>query len=524
MAIKRKSIFAGALMLTSAGLITRALGFVYRISMSNTLGAEGMGLYQLIMPVYSLAWSIACSGFTTTLSKLVAQENASRAYGNMGRALKQAIAITGVISLTLTAVLFFGAGAIGTHVFNDARTVLPLRILSAAIPFMAAGSCIRGYFLGLRETTEPAFGQVLEQCTRMAVVYLLAPLFLPRGLAYACAAAVIGIVAGECIAFAFSLTTYIRFKRKNNLTAPPTKSSRLLLTTMVGMALPLTANRITGSFLSAWENTLIPQQLRAFGMTQAEAVSAYGRINGMALPLIFFPSAVLTALSVTLVPAISEAIATDNRTKIRATAEKAIRFTCLVGICAAAVFLVLPDELGRVIYKQELGELLVPLAFLCPFWYLNAILGGILNGLGQQTFIFRNSLLSSAVNIGFIYFLVPLYGIQAFLWGWTLTLLCVTAISLAKIKAETGLRVSAPDWLYKPLLAALAAALLGELAANHIIFVWFHGFFALFAAAGLVGGLFLLAAFALGCFTSGELRLLLGGLRIRPRERAAAAN
>jgi len=509
MSLKRKSIMVGALMLTAAGLLTRILGFVYRIYMSNTIGAEGMGLYQLIMPVYSLAWSIACSGFTTSISKIVAQENAARAYGNMGRTLKQALVITGVVSALLTCVFFFGADLIGTLAFHDERTILPIRILSAAIPFMTAGSCIRGYFLGLRETTEPAFGQVLEQCARMAVIYAIAPFFVPRGLEYACAAAVIGIVAGEAIAFVFSFSTYLTFKRKHHLVNPPTKSSRQMLALLLPMALPLTANRITGSFLSAWENTLIPQKLREFGMTQADAISAYGRITGMALPLIFFPSALLTALAVTLVPAIAEATAANNQAKIRVTAAKSILFTNIIGFCAAALFLVLPDELGNIIYKQDLGSLLFLLGGLCPFWYINITLGGILNGLGKQGFIFRNSLLSSAVNIGFVYFLVPRYGINAFLLGWFLSLLGITIVSLRKIKVETGLRLDIINSFAKPLLATLAAATVTEYLTNHLVAKLFSGYFALFASAGLLVCLYLLLILTLGCISRQELLKLL---------------
>ena len=505
MTAKRKSILAGALTLTAAGLITRLLGFVYRIYMSNTIGAEGMGLYQLIMPVYSLSWSIACAGFTTTISKIVAQENAARAYGNMGRVLKQALAVTGCLSLALTAALFFGADIIGAHILHDARTAMPVRILSLAIPFMTAGSCIRGYFLGLRESTEPAVGQVLEQCVRMAVIYAVAPFFAPRGLEYACAAAVIGIAAGEFVSFLFSLASYLAYKRKRGLTAPPTKSPRAMLSLMLAMALPLTANRITGSFLSAWENTLIPQKLREFGMTQAEAMSAYGQISGMALPLIFFPSALLTALSVTLVPAISEAAADGGQARIRATAAKTLRFTCVVGFGAAALFLVLPDELGRVIYRQELGGLLFRLGLLCPFWYVNITLGGILNGLGRQNFLFRNSLLSSVINIAFVYLLVPRYGVDAFLLGWFLSLLFVTVVSLYEIKKETGVTFGAVNCLWKPLLAALAAGLAAELVQNHIAARFFSGYFMLAATGGVLLGIYLLLVVALGCVSPSEL-------------------
>lgn len=140
--MRRKSLVAGAIILILANLTTRFIGFFYRIYMSNTIGAEGMGLYQLIMPIYMLAWSITSSGFTTTISKLTAQENAKRQYGNMGRVLKQSVSICLFISLAVSGLLFYFADFISLHVIKDARTLISLRILAFAFPFMSAGSCI----------------------------------------------------------------------------------------------------------------------------------------------------------------------------------------------------------------------------------------------------------------------------------------------------------------------------------------------------------------------------------------------
>ena len=141
--IDKRKILTGALILTAAGVITRILGFVYRIYMSNIMGAEGMGLYQLIMPIYALAWSISCAGFNTTVSKLTAQEKARGEYGNMTRMLRQSVIITTVLGVVLTGALYFGAELLATYFFHDTRVVMPLRILSLAFPFMAAGTAIR---------------------------------------------------------------------------------------------------------------------------------------------------------------------------------------------------------------------------------------------------------------------------------------------------------------------------------------------------------------------------------------------
>ena len=134
-----KGIVLSTLILTVANLINRLLGFGYRIYMSNLLGPEGMGLFQLIMPVYALAWSISCSGFTTSVSKLVAAEKAKGQTGNMGRILKQALAITTALGLILTIALFFLSDYLAITMFRDERLSMALKILSLSFPFMAAG-------------------------------------------------------------------------------------------------------------------------------------------------------------------------------------------------------------------------------------------------------------------------------------------------------------------------------------------------------------------------------------------------
>ena len=514
-ALNRKKILTGALILTAAGVITRILGFVYRIYMSNLMGAEGMGLYQLIMPVYTLAWSIACAGFNTTVSKLTAQERAKGAYGNMTLMLKQSVIITTLLGVLLTFALYFGAEFMAEHFFADARVVLPLQILSLAFPFMAAGTCFRGYFIGLQEAKIPAVNQVLEQVVRMVIIYFIAAAFVPRGLEYAAAAALIAIVGEEIFSFGFVFVAYKLHKKKlraleaqsweiktsqfaTNLSAAktsqnatfsseaksssrtstntqtalasaPTTQTKLSflsaispsksLALIFAMALPLTGNRVAGSLLTAWENVLIPRRLQIFGLPAAEAISEFGRIQGMAVPLIFFPTAVLTALSVTLVPAVSEAVAAKDYRGISAITQKALLFASITGMGAASLFFFFAHELGMAIYNQPIGLMLQLLGIMCPFIYMQILLSGVLNGLGCQMFIFRNSLLSSGISIAFIFLAVPHFGLVGYIFGWLASLVVVIALGLAKIRQFMPLEMEFSRWFVRPLLAAAAAGL-----------------------------------------------------------------
>ncbi len=459
--MSKKTVIAGTLILTSASLITKFIGFFYRVYMVNLIGTEGMGLYQLIMPIYMLTWSITSSGFTTTISKLTAQEKAKNQTGNMGRILKQSLFMTITASIIISGFLFFCADWFSETILKEPRTAFAFRVLAIAIPFMSSGSCIRGYFLGLQYAIVPAFSQVLEQIVRIVAIYFTASLFVPKGLSYACVCAVIGIVCGEVISFLFVFYNYITFKRKKKYIKKPTLSRSKTFFMICGMAIPLTASRVVSSFLSTAENILIPQRLQVFGLSSADAMSTYGELTGMAMPLILLPSAFLTSVSVSLVPEISEASAVNKQNKITATVSTALLFSSILSIGAGIVFAVFPKEVCYIVYgHSDLGNILFLLAFICPFLYMQMTINGLLNGLGEHTFIFQTNVLSSIINIAFIYFVIPLYGVNAYLVGWFFSLLVTMLLSLYKIYSCTKVHIYIGNCFFKPLLAGLASGLI----------------------------------------------------------------
>ena len=459
--MSKKTLITGTLILTSASLITKVIGFFYRVYMVNLIGSEGMGLYQLIMPIYMLTWSITSSGFTTTISKLTAQEKARNQTGNMGRILKQSLFMTLFASLIISSFLFFYADWFSTVILKEPRITFAFRVLAFAIPFMSSGSCIRGYFLGLQHAIIPAISQILEQIVRMFAIYCTASLFVPKGLSYACVCAVIGIVSGEVISFLFVFFHYLHFKRKKKYIKKPTFGRSKAFYMVCSMAIPLTASRVVSSFLSTTENILIPQRLQLFGLSATEAMRTYGELTGMAMPLILLPSAFLTSVSVSLVPEISEASAINQQNKISATVSAALLFSSILSIGAGIVFAVFPKEVCYIVYgHSDLGDILFLLAFICPFLYMQMTINGLLNGLGEHTFIFQTNILSSVINIAFIYFFIPIYGVYAYLVGWFLSLIVTMALSLYKIFCCTRVHILWGNCFFKPLLAGSASGLI----------------------------------------------------------------
>lgn len=450
--MKKHGLMAGALILTAAGVITRCMGFFYRIYMSRILGAEGMGLYQLIMPLYMLAWTMTASGFTTTVSRLSAKESAAHNPGDLRRYVAVSMAITGGFALCISLCLFLLAEPISCYILKDPRTTLPLRTLSAAFPFMSMGSCLRGYFNGTRQNAIPAFSQILEQAVRLLTVAFFLPVFSGNTLEMACFAAVCGIVMGELVSFFFVWRQYCREHKAFN--SHPCITKKQAAAALLSSALPLSVGRVTGSLLSAAENILIPQRLTFTGLNSESALALYGKLTGMAMPLIQFPSALLVSISITLVPSISEAVSMGQNKRLEKTISKALLLSTVTGFGAAGLFAAYGEDLCFLLYGQaDLGRLILWLSALCPFLYLQIILSGILNGLGLHKFLLFNNILSSLINLFAIWFFVPIYGITAFLIGWLASLFVVNALSLTTVKQRTGCSLSLKNYTAKPLFA-----------------------------------------------------------------------
>ncbi len=500
----RQTIIKGAIILTIANVITRMIGFFYRIYMAKTIGAEGMGLYQLITPLYLLVWSVSSSGLSTSMSKLTAQEKARGYIGNVKRLLHYALIATIGIALVFSFIFYNFSDEIAEIIIKDFRTALSLRIISICFPFMAAGSVLRGYYLGLQNTVISAVSQVLEQSVRMAVIYILAESLIPKGLEYACGAAVCGMAAGEIISFIYVFIYYI-LKRKKY--APPVIKPKGAIAMLAAMAIPLTLNRMAGSLFSTAENLLIPRQLQLYGMTQAEAVSLLGRLTGMAMPLITFPSSLLTALATATMPAISESYALNNNIRIKSTLHQSLTITAIIGVFTTSIFIAFPTELGILIYSQrQIGSMLKTLAIMCPFMYTQVTMSAVLNGLGEQMFIFKIGLLSSAINLSAICFAIPFYGITGFIYPWIINSIIITFITIYRVSNVLNIKIPVAKQYIKPGLAVTAACLCGKLGYCH---VWNHLEFkcSVIATLGAVFFVYMFLIFQLGCINRDDLRI-----------------
>ena len=203
---------------------------------------------------------------------------------------------------------------------------------------------------------------------------------------------------------------------------------------LLSLAVPLALNRTLINFLQSVEAIYIPQCLQRYGYNNAKALSVYGVLTGMALPLILFPSAITNSVSVLLLPIVSEADGNGNHTAIRKAVRTSIKYCLLLGFLCTGAFLLFGRLAGKLLYNSTLaGSFIITLSFICPFMYVASTLNSILNGLGRTTSTFLFSMVSLGLRLLFVFWLIPVLGIQGYLYGLLAsqlmqTLLCVFAV------------------------------------------------------------------------------------------------
>lgn len=448
--MKRNNPFiTGTIILTLTGLLSRLIGFFYRIYLSRLFGEEGMGVYQLLSPVLSLTFSVTAAGLQTAISKYVAGEAAAKNYKASFRVLMTGLFLSILLSLPCTGIMLRFSELIAARFLLEPRTASMLRIIALSVPLGAVHSCINGYFYGVKKAGIPAATQLIEQFFRVACVFLASYTAGLKGGAPTINVAVVGLVVGEFGAMVVSIAAvYLRFCqlsstkgiRRNAAKALRPAAAYLSVTAkLLALSVPLSLTRIVINLLQSVEAVYIPSMLQAYSYDSATALSVYGVLTGMALPLIFFPNALTGSISLMLLPVVSEADAAGNMAAVKRAARKTV-YSCLFlgGICTLG-FLLLGRPVGQLLFHSELaGIFICSLSFICPFLYLCATLTSILHGLGKAGSIFFVNVSSLLLRLAFVFWLLPRFGIDSYIAGMLLSQIYSAGFLLLLLKKTVG--------------------------------------------------------------------------------------
>ena len=424
-------LLKGTLLLTGAGFITKIIGFIYRIFLSQTIGAEGMGIYQLIFPIHTLCFALSVGGIQTAISRFTAARAALKDEQGARDIFVLSGALSTAIALIVSAALYHNASWFAVHILLEERCTSLLQVMAFSIPMGTLHSCINGYYYARKKLAVPASAQLLEQCARVGVSYGMFLILTEQGLPVTPMVAVAGLLGGELVSMLFSLLVILWDYQKHGYRLRKLTSPVKVMQEIITLSFPLTCSRLLVNILHSIESVLIPGHLRLYGLDNGSALSVYGVLTGMALPLILFPSAVTNAVSTVLLPSVAEHQAVGNQKAIRRAILLSVKYCLILGFLSTAFFFFAGDFLGLVLFKNEFAATFIKtLSFICPCLYLSGTLNGILNGLGAANQSFILNTVGLGVRIAFVFFVIPEYGIQGYLWGLIVSDLLVTGLSL----------------------------------------------------------------------------------------------
>lgn len=459
--MKKENLIYSTLILTVASILTRIIGMVFRIYLSNQIGAVGMGLYQMILSVYNFVATFATSGVVVAVSSLVSAHLARKEGASAKYIMRFCLLLSAILGLTSAGVLYFAAQPISSILIKDTNAVFSLRLLAPGLLFMSLSSCFRGYFLAISKVSKPAIAMIAEQLSRMAIITVFMGIWLPLGVAYACAAAVIGMTLSEIISALYLYLAYLRNKAPINGAEKSEKiKKRRLINSVLKMAVPVALSSYLQSTLRLVENILLPNSLKRYAGNDNSGLGVYGMLKGMVMPLLMFPSVFLSSLSVSLVPEISRAISINNQKRVQITLNRVIKITLLTSIMIVATFLTFSHELGIALYhSEEVGRMLAMLAPLCPFIYLEMVVSGILRGLNEQLSSLKYNSVDSVLRIVLIFLIVPYRGLYGFITIMYLSNIFTSLSSITRLCKVTSFSFQFKEWLFKPSACALLSAL-----------------------------------------------------------------
>lgn len=406
--IFKNSVVKGTLILTIAGLISKLMGFYYKIFLSGVIGAEGIGLYQLVFPITGIAMAVCSMGIENAISRFCAKEKDKA--GILTAGLIMSLSLAFVTSY----IIYHNAAFIAKRLLLNENAGSLVLVISVSIPFACLHQCICGYYYGTGDAKVPAVSQLFEQFARVGSVLAITFFLNKNSLPVTPVIAVAGIVAGEITSGLFCLlcaTVGQHFR-------PVFRNIKPHIRDITGMALPISCNRILLTLLQSGEAILIPAQLTVSGMSSFDALSAYGVLTGMAMSFIAFPATITQSAAVMLLPSVSKAQSSDNSGMISRTISTSIEMALAMGIFCIGSFITYGAPFGALIFHNNLvADFMRVLAWLCPFLYINTTLTGILNGLGKTGYTFVCGIISTLMRIAFIIFLIPSYKITGYMWG-----------------------------------------------------------------------------------------------------------
>ena len=415
--LRRFKIFLfNSVILVLGSLLLQVIRLIFNIYISKRISTEALGVFQLIMATYMFGITLAASGINIASTRIVSEE---MAFGNdygVHAASRKCISIAIFISIIASLIFYLNGDFIVSHFFENRVSVNIVYLICLALPLISISSAISGYFTAVRRVYKSVIGQLLEQISKIIVIAILLNIYLPLGnLEGICFALILGDLISELISFLYLIGSYI-FDVNYHFSTIRANSNKSFVYRILRVLMPVAFTSYIRSGISTIKQLIIPSSFKKYGFNSETALSTYGTISGMAMPIIMFPAGLLTSVSGLLIPEFSRYYVKQDYPKIRKYCDKLIvgsfLFACLITI----FFWAIGDYLGIKIYNNPtVGTYIKLFAFLIPFMYVDIIIDNILKGLDKQANVMVINVIDLLVSTSFIFFFVPILGLKGYI-------------------------------------------------------------------------------------------------------------
>lgn len=422
----RSPIFFSALLLTGVNLTLRFVGTSFQIYISNQMGAAGIGLLQLVMSVGGFCMIAGMAGIRTGTMYLTAEEIGTRSKQNLPWILSGCLRYSILCSCTVSFLLLISAPTIAHRWISDMRTVPALRLYAAFLPVTCLCGVMTGLFTAANKIRLLAAVEILEQLLSISVTVITLRLWAGNDPGNACLCVILGSCVGACMTLvALALLYQIK---------PHTVGKRIpVRRRILGAAGPLAIGDLIKSGINTTENLMVPKRL-AMNPAIIQPLAAFGTVTGMVFPVILFPACILFALAELLIPEFARCAASHSHQRIEYLTRRSLKIALLYGLLFGGLIYLSSETLCCLLYGNK--DAVLPMqqyALLIPMLYCDTITDAITKGMGQQKICIRYNILTSALDVIFLYLLLPRYGMTGYYFSFVVTHLINFILSLRRL-------------------------------------------------------------------------------------------
>lgn len=442
--------------------ITRVIGFLFRIYISRTIGAEALGQYQVSFSLFMVLLTIVSSGLPFIVSRLTAEYRASNDKASERKMVTASVIIGVVLSLVLCGLVFIFLPVL-RKVFADDTCIALLLILLPALVFSSVYSTIRGNIWGQNKYFSLCITELIEQVARVILfIILISGLFGSADGAYVSAISMTGAcLISSIVVVVLYFATGGRFKRAKD---------KQIYKTLLKKSTPITGVRLAASLIQPLIALIIPLRLVAAGYTSAQALALYGTAMGMTIPFLYIPSTIIGSLSTALVPDLSAALVTNDTNYIKNRITSAIKFTIFISVWFIPLYMGAGEIIGLFFYDNSLsGILLEQSAWVMLPLGLTNITSSLLNSLGYEVKSMKNYVLGAILLILSIWILPKFVGINSLIFGFGSLFTITSILNIRMLKNIVGEKLNISKFLGLSIIFILPSASITSFVCNLLL-------------------------------------------------------